>query len=313
MRWRDFWAPRHWQPQPVGEFEWFCLRVFFATVVAWSFLDERPFQLTGQPDPNGIAHLVSLTFLNAPHAKTIVWSLVGLFLVAYVVGAWLGRWVLLVSLAGLTVLSTLVRTYANSQGYINHAHQVVTLTLLAQSLTVAWVLWAGRRKGRPLEAPLSLASLVLYYSQGVMAGTYVISAITKLINSRGLWVWNTIYLPLELVKSRREQFFTHLDPAYAGDSPHVSWMLAHPWTCRVLFGSGFFLELVALLALRGRPWALGLGLGLIAMHLSIEYLMTLRFHFNLWLLAIFFVNPAGWIVCWWSQRNSRLATGPRLS
>ena len=166
MRWRDCWAPRHWQPQPVGEFEWFCLRIFFATVVAWSFLDERPFKLAEQPDPNGVAHLISLTFLNAPHARTIVWSLVGLFLVAYVAGSWLGRWALLVSLASLTVLSTLVRTYANSQGYINHAHQVVTLTLLAQSLTVAWVLWPGGARGVRSKPPQALPVLFFITLRG---------------------------------------------------------------------------------------------------------------------------------------------------
>jgi hypothetical protein len=309
-RWHEFWAAKHWRPQPVGGVEWFWLRFFFAVVVAWSFLDERPFQLAGQSQPNGIAHLISLTFLHAPHARTVVWSLVGLLLAGYVAGPWLGRWVLVTSLAGLTLLSTLVRTYMNSQGYINHAHQVVTLTLLAQTVTVAIILWWEQRKRRSLPAGLSLASHVLYYSQAVLAGTYLISAITKLINSRGLWVWNTVFLPLELVKSRRERYFSNLDDAFTGDSPHVSWMLAHPWWCRVLFGSGFFLELFALLALRGRPWALALGLALIGMHISIEYLMTLRFHFNVWLLVIFFVNPAGWMTWWWRHRNSRLATGP---
>jgi hypothetical protein len=87
-------------------------------------------------------------------------------------------------------------------------------------------------------------------------------------------------------------------------------MLAHPWGCRFLFGSGFFLELLALLALRGRPWALALGLGLIGMHVSIQYLMTLRFHFNIALLVVFFINLPGWMAWWWWRRNSRLATGP---
>jgi len=64
---------------------------------------------------------------------------------------------------------------------------------------------------------------------------------------------------------------------------------------RLLFGGAFILELGALLALKNRAWACGIGLGLLAMHAGIHLVMHLRFVNHEWLILIFLVNVP-WMV-----------------
>ena len=116
------WQQGYFLPVPVSSWEWFLLRLFFAAVVFHSFLDWHPYHYDSQPAPTGIAHFISLTFLNNEHAHLVIRIITTASLVVYLTGY---RLALLFSLPVLTVCSTLVRTLANSQGFTHHGYQVV--------------------------------------------------------------------------------------------------------------------------------------------------------------------------------------------
>ena len=299
---------------PVGHagWEWFIMRVLFAGLVWYTFQDFKPFTLGEMKRPTGIGRFIDLTFLShqveeggktiRPWENIIRWTVLA-SLVLYVTGF---RLALLVSLTVLTLCSTMVRTLANSQTHTHHGYQIVTLTLLAQAMVIWYVyIWQWRNKRR-FEPELHLGSYFIYYSQGLIAATYVLAAITKIINSKGLWLWNARYICIELIKSQRSMYYKGLpskpgfDPALAGDVTVAVWMLKHPLLTTLMFGAGFFLEVVALIALRNRQWALAIGLSIIAMHQMIMVMMKLTFHNNEILVLIFMVNVPFWIV--WACR-----------
>ena len=273
------------------------MRVLFACVVAYTFKDTRPYSFESQPAPVGIAYVLPLQFLSLPGVREAIVGLVGISLILYVWGRVL-RWALLT----LTVCSILTNTMLNSQGFILHAYQIVTLTLLAQ--TVLAFVHASKKRVHWSDAVKR--SQFLFYSQGIILGTYVVAALSKIVNSRGMWVWNSKYLSAELIKSHRQVYYQKLDPALAEEIGAALWLQAHPFLSQVIFGSGFFLEIFAFVAMLGRKWALVFGLSLIGMHRGIYHLMRLEFPFNELLIVIFLVNIPYWI--WWRWKEKAAPT-----
>ena len=300
--WFIAWQRGYFRPLPVLRSEWFFMRLAFAAVVFHSFLDWHPYDFESQPHPTGIARFVSLTFLHSEHAHATIRIITTVALVAYLTGF---RMAMLVSLTVLTVCSTLVRTYANSQGFTHHGYQIVTLTLLAQAIVVWYVSirdWRGQ-KWKP-KSGLSLASYLVYYSQAVILSGYFLAALSKIMNSKGMWLLNARYISLDLVKSHRTAFYKSLDPEHAELPASAVWMLNHPFMATVVFGSGFFLELIALIGLRNRRWALFMGISLILFHRGVLVMMKLQFLYNEALLLIFLVNIPFWIL-WMSSQRTR--------
>ncbi len=284
------WFQKGFQPWPVSGWEWFVVRLCFAGVVMDTFADWHPYKFESQPTPVGLARLFDLTFLHRPGMYETILALAGIGCFFYVMGRGL-----LVALPVLTLLSAMVRAYANSQSAIHHGYQLVTLTLLAQAIVVWW--WQLR--GRHRSLPLPLASYMMYYSVGVISFSYVVSAVTKIINTKGLWLWNSKYIPVEIIKS--QQLLSYGD--VGGDmssQPDVSvaiWLIQHPFITQVVFGSGFLLELFAFTALRDRAWGLFIGFSLIGFHVGVEWLMGLTFHYHTLLELIFLMN-----LPWWFER-----------
>jgi hypothetical protein len=272
------------------------MRVGMAAIVAHILSEPHPFLLEEQALPVGIAKLVSLTFLHHPLAPWIVWSLAGLFGLAYVAGISL-RW----SALGLAMVLNTVRTYFNSQGYTHHGTQLVTLCLFTQAATAWWIWWRAKHKGEHRD----LASWAVYYTQGMIAISYVASALTKVINSKGLWLWQSKYVCVELIKTHRLDYYNRLDPALAGDPALAVWLLNHPLVAQLMFGAGFVLEAIAIAALHSRKWALIIGLSIIAMHEVIDAIMRLHFANHEWLALLFLVNPLYW--CWLLSRRQHSA------
>lgn len=294
------WGRAGFRPESVANWEWHIFRLLFAVVVWMTFQDRRPYTFEDQPAPNSVARFFDLTWLNQPGVQEIVLWIVGALLLLYLTGR-----LLWISLPLLTVISTIVHSYSNSQGFIFHGYQIVGLVLLTQSVVaVYWQIqiWR-RRKPFPNLPDVSLASWIEYYVRGAILATYVVSAITKLVNSKGMWVWNSRYICMELIKSRRLEYYRTLNPEHAGEIPVAVWMVQHPWMTRMMFSSGFFLELFALVGLHSRKWGLFTGLAIIAFHRVVLYLMTLKFEYNEYLLVIFCVNPPFWI--WWLWQRSR--------
>lgn len=298
------WLAVGFRPIPVGKTEWFLMRLFFAPVALHDFWDFHPFAYEKQPIPVGVAKVFDLTWLHEPWAYPAFVVLAILGLISYVAGRGL-----IVSLPLLTILHTLMRTYENSQGSIHHSHHMITLVLLAQAVVVVSFKIKEWRAGKAIEFShgLSLRSFLLYYTQATVAATYVIAGLSKALNSKLLWVWNSPYIAFDFVKAQRQKYYKMLEPEYAGQTEAAEWVLAHPMLARVGFGGAFFLELLALVALKNRPWAFWTGLALIALHRGIFLIMHLRFYNSELVLLIFFLNLPYWIWRFTAGREKSLS------
>ena len=267
------------------------MRLFFAPLIVEDIAREHYFQYDTLPKPNGIAKVFDITWLSEPWVYPGILWVLGALLGLYVL-----NWGLHVVLPLITTISVLVHTLGNSQGAIHHSHQIIALVLLAQTLVLYGFTIRKWVKKTPFDFPngLTLRSYLLYYSQGAILGTYVVAALSKFLNSKGMWVWNSPYIALDLVKSKRQYYYKKLDSEFAGVPELAEWVAANPMISRFFLGGAFFLEALCLIALRSRPWAFFVGLSLIALHKGIFYTMNLKFFYNEMLLLIFLVNLPYW-------------------
>ncbi len=268
-------------PPSVSPLEGFFLRLFFALVVAYTLRFEVPFST--QPHPAGLARFFDLIWLSDPWAYSVFRGALYLLLMFYV-----GGLILPATLPLLALGHVLVFTLYNSQGYTHHGFQIVSLTLVAQAATVIYYTALKGLRLRPPDERLN--AWLLWQSQVIVAGTYLISVFSKMINTRGLWLWNSNYIAADLIKSRRQLYYGALDPKFDGNPAEAIWLLENPWMARALFGSGLILEAIAFLALANRKIGFLIGVALILMHRSIARLMGLRFDNNEMLCAIYLVG-----------------------
>jgi hypothetical protein len=310
------WCAGGFRPVAVLTWEWTIMRVLLALLVVTDLQEFKPFTFTNQPDPRGLSHAMDLSFLGKE--GTIDLSsfdridVPGIGMLRFDGPGWFDTMLVLSLILGVmyasgrflkvcTPLLALVHllpwTLSNSQGFTHHGHQLVTMVLLVQSAVLFW--WAWRKPSD--ERGLPLRSYLVYYTQGMVAVSYVTCAVTKLLATRGTWLWTSNNICIELVKSHRLQYYGDLDAQYAGDPTAAMWLLQHPWTTRLLFDAGFCLELLAIVALRDRRWALIMGLSIIAFHRSVWWLMKLEFPNHEALIVIFLVNVPFWI--WWLAKG----------
>jgi hypothetical protein len=263
--------------------EWFFMRLGLASIVMWILFEPHPFQLGEQSAPVGLARLIDFSaWFTRPSAHGVVLVLGAVLSLGYLWGRGLLWWT-----AGLCLLLCSVRSYFNSQGYTHHGTQLVTLCLLTQCLTLGWLRWR--------KPDVSHSSYLIYYTQGIILISYVASALTKIINSKGLWLWRSKYICVEFIKTHRLDYHRELDPTLAGDPPLALWMLHHPLLTQILFAGGFFIELLAIAGLHSRKWALWTGIVIIVFHQTISRVMKLHFDNHQLLAAVFLVNLPFWI------------------
>ena len=279
------WLARFWNglfPVPeVGAVEAFLSRSMLAAALWWFF--PVFIQHTAQPEPVGLAHWMDLTWLHDAGTFGAYRTVFAMALVVYTLGI-----ALPVSVAVITIMHILPWTLHNSQGFTYHANQIMSLTLMAQTLTV-WYLAARGRAGWAQPGP-EAGKWGLFNSQFAIATAYFVSVCSKMIRSDGEWLKNSYYVALDFVKTMRQNYYSSLDPAYATDPPLVAWFMEHPLVAAGMFDFGVFLETVMILAIGHRLWALVVGVLLIIMHLSIAEMMNLFFPTHLAMLVIFFVN-----------------------
>jgi hypothetical protein len=142
----------------------------------------------------------------------------------------------------------------------------------------------------------------------VVVATYLVTAVTKVVQSEGEWVKDAKYFPVQIEKAQRSEYYNRLQPVYEPGSFNerasqalTALFVGSPGFCRAFLAAGLFLEFGAVLALLGRRWALAIGVCLIAFHLVIMWLMQITFRTNIAAVAIFLVNAPFW--AWWVTRR----------
>jgi hypothetical protein len=265
----------------VSSLEGLFLRLLFGIVVASTLSLQVPFH--DQPHPVGLARFFDLTWLSDPETLSVYRNVLYLLLFIYASG-----WCLPIVLPLLAVGYSLMFTLYNSQGYTHHGYQIISLTLFVQAITVIYYSVLKRLRLQPPDALLN--SWLLVQSQVVVTGTYLVSFLTKLFVTGGMWFWNANYIALDMIKTQRQHYFSRFNPADLGDPPEAIWLLEHPWLARGLFASGVVLGAIAFFALASRRLSFVIGMGLILMHRTVSMLMGLRFQNNEMLSAIFLIG-----------------------
>lgn len=252
---------------------------------------QNDIKFQSQPHPNGFGYLIDFSFLSKDTIETPLRAATGISLLLFILGVPAAYSLTLPVFFGIGS-STLI----NSQGAIGHIAQGLHLVMVSIWLASWWSLFC-RWKGRPFPGSLQTRGQVEmdWARQGLMAA-YVVSAITKIMNSSGDWLSTARYFPLHLVKNNDMQFYNTLDPAMHKLDWLPQILMEHPMVCMFFFGAALPLEFFAFLGLYNRRIAVLFGIGLIAFHESVTQLTNLSFIFNKLLLLFLFVNPAWWLV-----------------
>lgn len=243
-----------------------------------------------QPHPNGFGTVVDFSFLANDAVERPLRAATGISLLLYVLGVPAA-----LSLAMPVFFGLGTATLINSQGAIGHIAQGLHLVLLVLWLAGVWC-WICWLRRRPLPWGFSAAEFEMDWARQALMSAYVVSAITKLLNSEGGWLASARYFPLHLVKNNDMEYYDTLNP----EALRLDWvpqvLMEHPVLCSVFFGLALPLELFAFLGLYNRRMAALFGLGLIGFHETVTQLTHLSFIFNKLLLLFLFVNPLWWIV-----------------
>jgi hypothetical protein len=279
-----------WEPVRHARWETFLFRLGIAWV-AWQTIG-GPSQHNTQPEPHGLAAWgVDFTWLgDAQLARWLVpfWAVCLLLYLFNIVPV-------------ITLLPPLIAswghgTLGNSHGAIGHTTQLVTLVLLASWLAAFWATICKMR-GRPLPNDFTPPQLAADWARQVFMSTYVVSAISKLIQSHGLWIKDAPYFGLQIVKAMGMAKYGDYGPGH-DVSGLAQFMLDHPWVSKLLIGGALPLELFAFLAVLNRRLALFFGLALYLFHSTVSEVMHLGFVYHKLLLLVLMVNPVWWLVRW---------------
>ncbi len=274
-------------------------------VFAWVILKATSIPLatvstfTEQPHPTGLAQWMDLTFFaNADVAR---WLMTGVWICLpfYIAGIGLPLvtgWLLFVNVGACTL--------GASQGDTGHTFQVVGLLLLAQWISSVWrVLVKPTRVREWALAGTDALRHSFDWTGQMLAAAYVVSAVSKLVASGGLWIWKTPYFAVQIQKANDMEFHNTL----VHEPRQMQWLadllLAHPGWARVFIGIALPLELLAFLACFNRRLALVVGLALIAFHSTVSEVMELGFALNKWALLVFWVNVPFWLALAWKTLN----------
>jgi len=265
--------------------------VLFRLGIAWVTWQTigGPSQSNTQPDPHGLAAWgVDFTWLGDAQLAHWLVPLWGACLALYVCGV----------APVLTLLPPLIAswghgTLGNSHGAIGHTTQLVTLVLLASWLAAAWSLIC-RIRGKSLPFDFTPPQLAADWARQAFMSTYVVSAITKLIDSHGLWFKDAPYFGLQIVKAMGMAKYG--DSGEARDMAGVAqFMVDHPLVAKLFIGGALPLELFAMLAVLNRRLALFFGVSLYLFHSIVTEVMHLGFAYHKTLLLVLMVNPVWWL------------------
>jgi hypothetical protein len=280
----------HWlryQTIRLAPWEQLIMRIGIAAVTWLTLSIDTSFP--SQPHPNGIAQWIDLTPLASEAIVPTLRIAIKVSLITWILGLPAAISLLLPCWIGIAWFSL-----KNSQGAIGHSFQAIHLCLLAAWTASLWSLIAHWKK-HPLPQQLTPSQFTLNWATQALAAGYVVSAITKLLISGGLWFKDSQYFALHLIKNNDMKFYGTLEES----NLRLHWlpdlMMQYPLLSQLFFGLALPLELLAFLGCWNRRLALLFGLGLIGFHYGVKLLTQLDFEANVQLLWILMVNPLWWI------------------
>lgn len=260
------------------------MRILFAAVV-WRAQPNK-LSVNGIPAPNGITRILDLHFLLEP--QFFAWARIALAiaLILYVFRIWQALPIALfvnVAIAGIL----------NSQGAIQHAMQIVSLVLLAQTAAYVYGAWIDRNN----KTPQLSEDRAIWWSQQTIVAVYLLAGIAKLIATGGLWIFQARWIGVSIAKAAYQSFYDSFNSAELERQLSVAhFAAAHGWLVALIATAGLLLELGSPLMLMNRVWAVLLGGAMVCFHLGLDYTMGLSFIYNQWLLIIFMINLPYWLM-----------------
>ncbi len=301
--WRKLFTGWYQLPK-VSPIEGFLLRLLFAVFLVFTIRSQITY--TSEPHPKGLLTMLHW-FGEGPYLTWLAdadkWAVYkGAFIALLAV--YVSGYALVIVTPVLAVMHLLPFTLYASQGFNHHGNQIVTCTLIVQAACVIW--YSLRHRMVLTPPPERLRGWMLVQSQMILCGMYFISVFTKLDNSGGMWLYNSKYVAMDMLKTQRQSYLNALDPAFAGNPPEAIWMLDHPWLAMLFFGSGLFLEFFCILAIGHRWLAPVIGVALIIMHRAIDKLMGGVAFLNNELLAFIFLINLPFFLAWVIERLPRL-------
>jgi hypothetical protein len=278
------------------------MRLLFAWIV-WRATPSG-LVVNGIPSPNGITRIIDLHFLLQPHAVSIARMVLAAALVLYVV-----RVLVWLALPSALLVNLALAGILNSQGAIQHAAQIVSLVLLAQTAAHLYGLWR-RHQG---EERARLEDRAIWWSQQTIVAVYLLAGITKLMVSKGLWIFQARWIGVSIAKAAYQGYHDTLNQVDLEQKLAIAnFAAAHGWIVALIAASGLILELGSPLMLINRRWAASLGCLLLFFHLALDQTMRLTFIYNQWLLIIFMINLPYWLVAGTQKiRSGRRRSGDR--
>ena len=268
----------------------FSERLVMRVLFAWLVFRATPGVLivNGIPSPNGMTRILDLHFLINPQVFALARTMLATALILYVL-----RFMVWLALPVALFIHTAANAIVNSQGAIQHAMQIVSLVLLAQTVAHFYGLWR-RRHG---EERAILEDRTIWWSQQTIVAVYLVAGITKLLVSKGLWVFQARWIGVSIAKAAYQSFYDTFDQAVLQQQLAIAdFAAAHGWIVALIAAGGLLLELCTPLMLVNRAWSAVLGASLICFHLALGYAMHLTFIYNQWLLIIFMINLPYWIL-----------------
>ena len=289
------WAPRTIEHNAL---ERAAMRVLFAIVVARHVPSSLAhLQITL---PNGLARLVDLHFLLDPEVFAIGRYLLWAALILYVLRI---GWS--IALPYMTAVSIAAGSVNNSHGAISHYLQIVSLVLCAQTAAHFYSL-VRRKREAGSGAAAQREQRVIYWSQQAIVATYLVSALTKLIRTSGMWFFQSPLIALQIIKTNDQDRYDNLGAgSYESASAIADWIVQHPLLTGIVLSAGLLLELIAPIALFGRGFAAAYGLSLLLFHATVHRVMKLHFLYNEYLIWIYLVNVPFWILLAWRAIGRR--------
>ncbi len=271
-----------WQPEAFdySRLQLFLMRLGFAALIFWNIKWETR-KFTTQDHPNGLAQWFDFTWLahNPPD-----WGLKGLTiagLLLYVVGI-----VPVIGLLPVLFFAMSIGTLVLSQGEIQHSWQLITLMGLAQ-----WAVYLFHDRKSFFKPSYETQRQAAYWSTVVIAAGYVVCGLVKVLVSKGLWIWKSPFLAVQVMKTNWANYYDTLEKPAAWLESTTQFLVDHPWLTRAFFGSGLLIELFAFVILINRRWAFWFGLSMISLHWGISELMNLHFIQHIIAILIFLIMP----------------------